>query len=416
MPYDRVPSFNLSEGLTPPEIMGTAALTTAAYRGETLEGLEAAVAGGAHPAGWLLDLSVLRRLARRTEAAAALQREALELSQVFRVGGSRAGALRLLALVAPGDLMVNTPLDFMICGLDVRLDLVFLVPGRPLPAVLPDHDVAFMAISEADAAMLARMRRLHAAWPRPMLNDPGGLPSLARHRLPRVLSGVPGLCCPGAVEVDARQLRALRDDPGVLPDVLPGASFPVLVRPVGSHAGAGLRKVESGAELAGYLDAEDGPAYLTEFVDYRSADGLYRKYRVAFVDGRPWLCHLAVSEHWMVHYLNAGMAESEGRRAMECAAMTAFETGFAVRHRAALEAIHGELGFDLFSIDCGELPDGRLVLFEADTAAIIHAMDPPDVFPYKLPQMRRVFSDFETMLRNSVKRAALPAVAEAIYA
>jgi hypothetical protein len=242
------------------------------------------------------------------------------------------------------------------------------------------------------------------------------LPLLARHRLPRVLAGVPGLCCPSAVEVDGRQLRALRDDPGVLADLLPGASFPLLVRPVGSHAGAGLRKMESAGELAGFLEAEAGPAYVTEYVDYRSADGLYRKYRVAFVDGRPFLCHLAVSEHWMVHYLNAGMAESAGRRAIECEAMAEFERGFAVRHRAVFEAICGELAFDLFSIDCGELPDGRLVLFEADTAAIIHAMDPPDLFSYKMPQMRRIFSDFEMLLQRRVAQVPSRARANAIYA
>jgi hypothetical protein len=35
---------------------------------------------------------------------------------------------------------------------------------------------------------------------------------------------------------------------------------------------------------------------------------------------------------------------------------------------------------------------------------IVHAMDPPELFPYKLPQMRKVFGAFEAVLR----RAALP--------
>ena len=54
--------------------------------------------------------------------------------------------------------------------------------------------------------------------------------------------------------------------------------------------------------------------------------------------------------------------------------------------------------FDYYSIDCGELPDGRLVVFEADTAAIIHLMDPEEMFPYKHVQMRRVFDAFGAML------------------
>jgi hypothetical protein len=37
-------------------------------------------------------------------------------------------------------------------------------------------------------------------------------------------------------------------------------------------------------------------------------------------------------------------------------------------------------------------------MFEADNAAIVHNMDPPDVFPYKAPQMRKIFDAFVAML------------------
>jgi hypothetical protein len=100
----------------------------------------------------------------------------------------------------------------------------------------------------------------------------------------------------------------------------------------------------------------------------------------------------------MVHYLNAGMTESADKRAEEAYAMANFDSGFARRHAAAFEALHDRLGFDYYSIDCAETRDGRLLVFEADTAAIIHRMDPPDLFPYKQPQMRKVFAAFEQML------------------
>lgn len=41
-----------------------------------------------------------------------------------------------------------------------------------------------------------------------------------------------------------------------------------------------------------------------------------------------------------------------------------------------------------------------MLLFEADTAMIVHSMDPSDLFPYKAPQMRRVFRAFRSMLRT----------------
>jgi hypothetical protein len=102
----------------------------------------------------------------------------------------------------------------------------------------------------------------------------------------------------------------------------------------------------------------------------------------------------------MVHYLNAGMTGSAEKRAEEANAMAQFDRGFARRHAAAFEMLHQRLGFDYYSIDCAETRDGRLLVFEADAAAIVHLMDPPDMFPYKQPQMHKVFAAFEAMLRG----------------
>jgi hypothetical protein len=40
------------------------------------------------------------------------------------------------------------------------------------------------------------------------------------------------------------------------------------------------------------------------------------------------------------------------------------------------------------------------LMFEADTAAIIHLMDGEDMFPYKHSHMRRVFDAFGDMLQR----------------
>ena len=118
----------------------------------------------------------------------------------------------------------------------------------------------------------------------------------------------------------------------------------------------------------------------------------------------PFLCHLGISSRWMVHYLNAGMTEFAEKRAEEARAMADFDEGFARRHATAFELIHQRLELDYYSIDCTETEDGRLLLFEADAAAIIHMMDPPDLFPYKQTQMRRIFAAFEDMLRRRTGR------------
>ena len=78
--------------------------------------------------------------------------------------------------------------------------------------------------------------------------------------------------------------------------------------------------------------------------------------------------------------------------------MRDFDDDFASRHRGALVAIAERVGLDYFMIDCAENKSGELLIFEADNTAVVHNMDSPEMFPYKPPQMRKVFDAFAAML------------------
>ena len=138
--------------------------------------------------------------------------------------------------------------------------------------------------------------------------------------------------------------------------------------------------------------------YLSRFVDYSGADGLFRKYRVVLIAGVPYICHFAISKHWMIHYLNAGMAESLEKREQEAECMLHFDEEFATRHRAALAAINQRIGLEYVGIDCAETRDGELLIFEIDNAMIVHGMDPVDMYAYKKPIMQKVFTAFRALL------------------
>ncbi len=393
----------LDAALTPRRVRGAAPLSHLAFAGAAepalLRAIERPTPTLADAAAYALDAATVQALQFRPDAARALQRQALATCPLYRVADAMrtqsAAPLRVLALMAPGDLMANTPLDFLTMHLDVRLDLLFVVPGQMLPDVLPEHDVAFFAAADDDASVLARLAALYETWPRPRLNDPARVLRLGREALATALRRCAGLLCPPTRR---------------LPRVTAGAAylaFPVLARPVGSHAGHDLARADDRAQLAAHLDALDcEEVFVTDFVDYRGADGLFRKYRIAFIDGAPMLCHMAVSEHWMVHYLNAGMADSAAKRAQEAAAMAEFDHGFARRHASALAAVAEWAGLDYFQIDCAELADGRLLVFEADVGGIVHMMDPPDLYPYKPPQMRRVIAAFGAMLTRAATGAS----------
>jgi hypothetical protein len=51
-------------------------------------------------------------------------------------------------------------------------------------------------------------------------------------------------------------------------------------------------------------------------------------------------------------------------------------------------------------IDCAELPDGRLIVFEADISLVVHDLDSPEVYPYKSRPMQKIFAAFYDMLER----------------
>ena len=72
--------------------------------------------------------------------------------------------------------------------------------------------------------------------------------------------------------------------------------------------------------------------------------------------------------------------------------------------REALAALSDRLGLEYVGIDCGETPEGKLLIFEVDSGMTVHAMDGVDVFPYKQVQMKKVFRAFREMLEARLSR------------
>jgi len=345
----------------------------------------------------LMDLAVLEQVFGNLEAGLACQAEALSLCRVYSSPSSReCPGLRLLAFAAPGDIGANIPLELLLDGSDVQLHTLYIVPGLPLPAELPEHDVAIVAAGQADErrAVLDEIAGLFRNWPSPVLNRPDLVPLLSRERLPQLLSGMPGLVMPSASRRDRTGLNRLRGHSAEAE-----CAFPLVVRPVDSHAGKGLARLDGPADIPAYLKQRgESEFHLSPYVDYRSSDGLYRKYRIAFIDGVPYPVHMAISDQWKIWYVNAGMDRSPEKRAEEAEFLTQFDRGFGRRQRAALAEMAGRIRLDYFGIDCAETRDGDLLIFEADIAQVVHDLDPPDLFPYKRPAMRRLFAAFRDML------------------
>jgi hypothetical protein len=386
--------------------IGFAKLTTMAFRGLDLRPLRDAlmvkVAAGTAGAGEGLDLSLIAQLLGEKEIGLAIQAEVLAFHQLYRSPCSAPKPkLRVLALAAAMDMGGNTPIEFLLEDSGIELVTLYVVAGVDLPMPLPDHDVAIVIASDSEECReaLARIDRAAPRWPRPLLNPPQLVGNLDRDKLHRLLGGIEGLDIPATTGVTRAQLSDVAQSSAGLAEMAADLQFPLIVRPRGSHAGVGLAKADDRAALGRYLvERPEQEFFVSRFVDYAGDDGLFRKYRIVIVDGRPYACHMAIADRWDIWYLNAGMAFSESKRAEEQEFMRSFDSAFATRHKDALAAMIDRVGLDYFTVDCAENKRRELLIFEADNTAVVHNMDSPVLFPYKPPQMRRIFEAFAAML------------------
>ena len=315
-------------GVTAPnhaDRIGFAQLTRRAFEGGDLhplrERLLARIEEGTAEAGEGLDLSLIAQLLGEKEAGLVIQTEVLSFHQLFRTPCAAAKPrLRVLALAADIDMGGNTPIDFLLEDSDIELLTLYVVKGIGLPENLPEHDVAIVIASDSEECReaLALIEKAAPRWPRPLLNRPDLIGNLDRDKLYRLLAGVPGLDIPVTTPATRAQLSELSQGKIVCEEIAGELRFPMIARPRGTHAGVGSREARRCGGARGLSRRAAGAGlFVARFVDYASPDGLYRKYRLAMVDGKPYACHMAIADRWDIWYLNAFMAFSEEKRAEE---------------------------------------------------------------------------------------------------
>jgi tetratricopeptide (TPR) repeat protein len=270
---------------------------------------------------------------------------------------------------------------------------------------LPSYDLVFNAIGDPDLAhpTLAPMRRFLQRCESPVLNPPDAVMRTRRDAMPALLGGIEGVFTPAI----ARILAADIDRLGLAGAVeQAGLGLPVLVRPLGSHGGKGLGLAASKSELDALKMSDDG--YATAFHDYRSPDGYFRKYRIVFIDRRPYPYHLAISRDWLVHHETARMGQDAARRAEEQRFIDDPHAVLGAAVMTAISEIGRRLDLDYAGIDFGILPDGRVLVFEANATMLVHPEAHDGVFAYKNRAVAAITEAFEAMLMAAA--GPLPAV------
>lgn len=337
-----------------------------------------------------------QQLGNRAKALAH-QKRALAAQQLFSSIAPKERR-RILALCAPGDWFANTPLEYLVDRETTTLHKLFLTAPEKLAALaLPEYDALFNAIGESseNVEMLLLAELVAKMLDRPILNNPLRVLETNRVRCARLAARIADCNAPETLERSREALQSEQID------------RPTIVRPVDSHAGKGARRIETTAELRGYLGETPGERFfLTPWVDYASPDGFFRKYRLVAVDGEIFPYHLAISSNWMVHYYSSEMKAEQWMRDEERAFLEDWRGVFPAAAATALERLVESLGLDYVGFDCSIDREGRLLLFEADPAIIVHLTDDRELFAYKYQHVPKIFRAFERLIDRQHARPA----------
>ena len=391
-------------------VLGLAPLMTMACKGVDLGVLGQALLeesnqNSAASSSALMDVSIILQLKGDASLALSMQQQALTQRQLYRIPAKRQPSIRLLVLKAPGLLAANTPLEFLVEDSAIELTMLYVSPDLPFPEELPDHDVMVVAIgySEQNIPLLKLAEDYVACWPRPVLNLPNRISPLSRDITSTLLQSVPRAVMPDTIRVERPILERVAGGEGNTPPVQINVQFPVIIRCLGSHAGSGLTKADNVHDISNYLAKTSATDfYVTSFHDYRSKDGKFRKYRLLLIDGRPYPVQMAISDNWTPSFSGSANVGNHYRYEEE-RFIANFDEDFGRRHAEALGCIGRRIGLEYLVIDCAETRDGKMVVLEVDSSAVVHAIDPDDTLSYRKVQMDKIVRAFSEMLFNKAK-------------
>jgi hypothetical protein len=285
--------------------------------------------------------------------------------------------------VAGGKMSVAGSSDLhRLIGADVPFHRTLITRNffRQQRALEPGYECILNLITEAEenGRVLENLRKLVRGYRARVINRPEAVLQSTRDLVARKLAGIPGLIVPRVL-----RLRAGNADAAAKTIERAGLRFPAILRRAGTHTGRIVGKFD---DLDSVRAAEiDGAEHLaTEFVDFRSADGLCRKYRVFFIGSRRVFRHLLVSEDWNVHASDRQrvMADRPELIAAEEAMFTTAEGAFSDEVQQVLSAVRERAPLDFFGADFGIAPNGSVVLFEANATMNFFPLSPDPRFAY----------------------------------
>jgi hypothetical protein len=232
---------------------------------------------------------------------------------------------------------------------------------------LREYDLVINNITDPDRSpkCLAVLSKLEREYGASFLNSPRHIAQIGRDRVAAIAKGIPGIVAP-------KTLRLTKDDKVAIARATETAGFqwPGILRQAGEHGGISLQIVRDAEEVATRKKPRE-QHYLTEFVNFRSPDGLYRKVRFFVFGGEVLVRSLVVGTKWNLHRRDrADTPPGVDPAAEEKRLYDEVAEGRFFRIEEILRELASKLKLDYFGVDCAVLSCERILLFEANPTMV----------------------------------------------
>jgi hypothetical protein len=224
----------------------------------------------------------------------------------------------------------------------------------------------------------------------PIFNHPRAVALSRRDIVGRLMKGVPHLTVPTTLRFTANETGSFQKafEAG-------GFKYPVLVRPATSQSGQGLLKIDTPFDWQKiYLTHWYKKSfYMSQFVDYQSADGIYRKVRIRFIEGRPRIRGWQESPDWLLTGSRTELLDDRPGYLIDTIQSLAANEKFLTMR----EELARRLPLDFFGADIGVRGD-EFILFEATAAMTMSSQSEEQ--EQTSPLMRTVYQEMEADLNR----------------
>jgi len=251
-----------------------------------------------------------------------------------------------------------------------------------------------------------RFDRMTAALPMPVINTPAATKHATREGNSLRFANAERFTFPHTLRISHEaDADATRDR------ILKQLSLPIILRPLHTHSGHGVSLLQDEKELSEILTLHPlSDFYAIAYHDCQSEDGLFRRYRLACVDGKLRPCGMHVGSDWNVHGEGRDTVDwvGLGLDKEEIAFHEAPETVLGGPPEEVFREITDTIDLDIYGIDFGFRREGGLIVYEINAAMGLSLAGARMGAGYRAPYKTEVIRSIEACLFNRAGKSLPP--------